>query len=62
MSKYLKGAMDGTGPQVPIPAGANLKNPTIQIFDNLGVREFTSNYNMVDINRRITASILSAMA
>ena len=57
MSKYLKGVLEGTESQVPVPAGSNLKNPTIQIFDNPNVNALTLNYTMGNISRAISRSI-----
>ena len=60
-SSYLNGVLSGTESQVPVPAGSNLKNPNITYFDQANVQPVTTNYNMGDITRRISGSILLAM-
>jgi hypothetical protein len=61
-SMYLQGVLAGTDSQVPVPAGNNLKQPRISLFDQLNVQDITDSYDSTTLSRRISGAIGLAMS
>ncbi len=61
MAKNLNGVLSGTLSQMAVPAGANLKNPTIKIYDPLTQNVISSSYNVSSITQKISQSIASSL-
>ena len=61
MAKNLNGVLDGTLSQIAVPAGPNLKNPTIKIYDQLTQNAISSSYNVSSITQKISQTIAQSI-